>query len=90
MNQLQNQIEDLLTELQADSYESVVLTAIRHGHSKNVIFLVGAISSPAKYYSTIEEALDYGKSTLRDADRKIIRAQELEAEAAKLRQEAGK
>jgi hypothetical protein len=90
MNQLQNKIEDLLTELQADTNESVALTAIRHGHSKNVIFLVGAISSPAKYYSTIEEALEYGKLTLRDADRKIIRAQELEAEAAKLREEAAK
>jgi hypothetical protein len=55
-----------------------------------VIFLACAVSAPAKYYSTIEEALEYGKATVREADRKIIMAQGLEAEAAKLRQEAGK
>jgi len=90
MNQLQNKIEDLLTELQADTNESVALTAIRHGHSKNVIFLACSVSAPAKYYSTIEEALEYGKATLREADRNLIKAQELEAEAARLRQEAAK
>jgi tetraacyldisaccharide-1-P 4'-kinase len=90
MNQLQNQIEDLLANLQADSDESVALTAIRHGHSREVIFSVSAIAAPSRFYSTLAEALHYGRKTLKEADRNLIKAQELEAEAARLREEAAK
>jgi hypothetical protein len=53
-------------------------------------YCVSPASSPGKFFATLDDAVKCGQTTLTINGRKLIRAEELEAEAAKLREEASK
>ena len=53
-------------------------------------YCVSPASSLGKFFNTLEDAVKYGETTLTPKRRKLIRAAELEAEAAKLREEAAR
>jgi hypothetical protein len=86
---LQNQLEDFLRDLQQKSGETLAITAIMHG-SGDMSYCVSPASSPGKFFATLDDAVNYGQTTLTINGRKLIRAAELEAEAAKLREEAAR
>jgi hypothetical protein len=86
---LQNQLEDFLRDLQQQSGETLAITAIMHS-SGDMSYCVSPASSPGKFFATLDGAVKHGQTTLTINGRKLIRAEELEAEAANLRQEAAR
>lgn len=86
---LQNGLEDFLQDLQQTSNESISIIAIMHS-SGEMAYCVSPSSLFGKYFNTLDNAVKYGQTTLTPTNRKLIRAAELEAEAAKLREEAAR